>query len=231
MRHLRQSFVPTSSRVLALVGACAVSLSAGAASAAQPAAAPAPAPTTTTEVAAPSDGSVVVVSTTTTPAPAPAAVAPAPASAPAAAPVIVAPTVEPPPASDPALDRLDAARARKQAEKGRALGLAAAGWSVWGSTYLLSALIGTASIDLGDTAQQRRYGTWMTVPVAGPFFAAFNARSATGTLFTTTLGLAQAAGFTMAVIGTARHRRAKRDLQMMAMPTYGGGHIGVRMRF
>ncbi|MCA9706763.1 MAG: AAA family ATPase [Myxococcales bacterium] len=128
--------------------------------------------------------------------------------------------------------RLEQARADKKAEKGRALGLAAAGWSLLGSTYLMSALIGTISIDVADgDARLRRFGTWMTVPVAGPFAAAFNARSATGTLFTTTLGLAQAAGFTMALIGTSRHRRAKRDLQLMAMPTRGGGHLGVRMRF
>lgn len=230
MRHLRPSFAPSSSRFAAVAGVCAVSLWAATASAAQPAVPPAPA-STTTEVAAPAEGPVVVVSTTTTaPAPAPTA-APAPATTPAPAPVVTAPAVEPAPASDAAIDRLDAARARKKAEKGRAVGLMAAGFSVWGSTYLVSALIGAASIDLAGDEQVSRYGRWMTVPVVGPFGAAFNARSATGTLFSTTLGLAQAAGFTMAVIGVARHRRIKRDLQLMAMPTQGGGHIGMRMRF
>ena len=96
-----------------------------------------------------------------------------------------------------------------------------------------SALIGTIAIDTCRTvvAHEVAYGGWMTVPVAGPFGAAFNAETATGTLFTATLGVAQAAGITMALVGTARHRRAKRDLRLMAMPTRTGGQVGLSMRF
>ena len=71
----------------------------------------------------------------------------------------------------------------------------------------------------------------MTVPVVGPFAAAFNSRSATGALLTTSLGVAQLAGLSMALIGTARHRRLKRELSLAAMPTRDGGHVALSMRF
>jgi len=224
--HLRRPVSSRLPRLTALVGATVVSLAAATASAAQPAPGPAPA-SSTAEVAAPADGTVVVVSTTTAPAPAPAP-APVAVAAPAPAPAVAA-TTDVRPAPEPV--RADLALSAKRAEKGKALGLAIAGWSMFGSTYLVSALVGTVTLDTTSDPRLQRYGTWMTVPVAGPFAAAFNSRSATGTLFTTTLGVAQAAGITMALVGTIRHRRAKRDLRLMAMPTRDGGQVGLSMRF
>jgi hypothetical protein len=119
---------------------------------------------------------------------------------------------------------------RRMAELSRARNLRIGGWVTLGSSYLFSALVGTVAIDAGSE-RIRHYGYWMTVPVAGPFAAAFHTRSATGALLTTSLGIAQAAGLGMAIVGGARHRRLKRELSFTAMPTRGGGHVGLTMRF
>lgn len=227
MRRHSSSFA-SSSRFVAALGALGVaSLCATAAIAAEPA-------TSTTQVAAPAGSPLVVVNTTV----------PAPAAAPAAAPE--APVVPVQPAAMPALPSRIAvdfhphpmaqpspeeiARSRRLAEMTRARNLRVGGWVTLGSTYLFSALIGTIAIDTGSERIQR-YGYWMTIPVAGPFGAAFQSRSATGALLTTTLGVAQAAGLGMAIVGGARHRRLKRELTLTAMPTRGGGHVGLSMRF
>ncbi|MEX1369126.1 MAG: hypothetical protein AB1Z98_38720 [Nannocystaceae bacterium] len=239
----RQSSLAAPIRSLAFATAftaCGVlSLCATTASAAQPAAAPAPAPaqTTRTEVTAPAGTPVVVVNNTApaaAPAPAPiplVAPTPAPASTPAPVPSggRIAVDLYPQPMAAPSA----AERQRLQlvAEHSRARSLRVAGWATLGSTYALSALIGTITIDNTSPGRMRNYGYWMTVPVAGPFAAAFQTRSATGALLTTTLGVAQAAGLAMALVGGHRHRRFKRQLSLAAAPTRGGGHVGVTMRF
>jgi hypothetical protein len=241
MRRHSSSFA-SSSRFVAALGACVVSLCATAAIAAEPSTvAPGPAPaTSSTQVTAPA-GSPVVVVNTTVPAPAP-AVAPAPAPAPApeawvvpvqpapapALPSRIAVDFHPHPMVPPTPEQL--AQTRRMADLTRARSLRVSGWVTLGSTYLFSALVGTIAIDTGSD-RIRNYGAWMLVPVAGPFGAAFQARSATGALLTTTLGVAQAAGLGMAIVGGVRHRRLKRELTLTAMPTRGGGHVGLSMRF
>lgn len=235
----QSSPIASSTRFAAALGAVGLaSLCATAAIAAEPAA-PAPAPaTSTTQVTAPA-GSPVVVVNTTVPAPAPApVVAPAPAKEawvvpvqPAPAPAVpgrIAVDVYPHPIAPPSPEEI--ARSRRMAELSHARNLRVGGWVTLGSTYLFSALIGTVAIDTGSSRIQR-YGYWMTIPVAGPFGAAFQTRSATAALLTTTLGVAQAAGLGMAIVGGARHRRLKRELTLTAMPTRGGGHVGFSMRF
>lgn len=243
-RH--RSFSAPSSRFAAALGACVVAFCAGTAIAAEPAPAPAPAPaSTSTQVSTPAGSPSVVVVNTTVPAPAPVvAPAPAPVVVPAPAPTWNVP-VQPAPApavpSRIAVDlhphpmavpsREQQEFSRRQAELSRARNLKIGGWTLLGSTYGLSALVGTIAIDTAATDRGRFYGGWMTVPVAGPFIAAFHTRSATGALVTTTLGVAQAAGLGMALVGGARHRRLKRELTLTAMPTRGGGQVGVSMRF
>ena len=239
-----------SSRFVTLALGGLVSLCANVAFAA-PAVAPAPAPattTTTTEARATDGNPVIVVNNTvaSTPAPAaapaPAAVAPAPVAT-APAPVVVAPaptaTVTMPAQVQVALtpqamatpSAAELARLRKVAEVNKARGLRNAGWATLGSVYGVSALIGTITIDSTSPGRMRNYGYSMVIPVAGPFIAAFHSRSATGALLTTTLGVAQAVGLGMAIVGGARHRRFKRDLTFAAAPTRGGGQVGVSMRF
>jgi hypothetical protein len=235
----------SSSRFAAALGGCLVAFCATAAVAAEPAPAPAPAPATssTTQVTAPAGNPVVVVNTTV-PAPAPAvAPAPAPAAAPAPAPAWVVP-VQPAPAAAPSRIAVDLyphpiadptpeqiERSRRQAELDRARNLRVGGWVLLGTTYGLSALIGTIALDVAGSDRIRAYGASMVIPVAGPFIGAFQTRSATGALLTVSMGAAQAAGLGMAIVGGSRHRRLKRELSLMAMPTRGGGHVGVSMRF
>jgi hypothetical protein len=239
----------SSSRFAAALGACVVSLCATAAVAAEPAPAPAPAAAATTQVTAPAGSPSVVVVNTTVPAPAPVvapAPAPAPAAQPAPAPAWIVPVqpaaaspapampsriaidLHPHPLPAPSPEQLELSR--RNAELSRAQSLRIGGWVTLGTTYLFSALVGTVAIDTGSQRIQR-YGYWMTLPVAGPFGAAFQTRSATGALLTTSLGVAQAVGLGMAIVGGSRHRRLKRQLTLTAMPTRGGGHVGLSMRF
>jgi hypothetical protein len=251
MRRHSSSLVSSSRLAVAfggfLVGICAIP-----AMAAEPGAvAPAPGSTTSsTQVSAPAGSPVVVVHNTTAPAPvvaaAPApvvAVGPAPdpswgvaAAAPAAAPapvVVAAPRIavdlHPQPMAAPSPAQLE--HSRRLAELSRARNLRIGGWVTLGGSYALSALVGTIAIDVSRTDRVRHYGYWMTVPVAGPFGAAFQTRSATGALFTTSLGVAQAVGLGMAIAGGVRHRRLKREISFAAMPGRGGGQVGMTMRF
>lgn len=219
----RRSSMTAPIRSLALAAAGVVTLCASTAMAAQPPA-PAPASTTTTttrtEVSTPAGQPVVVVNNTASPAPA-SAPAPAPAPVIATAPVAVAPAPVPVPSGghiavdlypQPMAGPTPEERRRLQlvAEQSRARSLRIAGWATLGGTYGFSALIGTVAIDTTSPGDRMRgYGLAMTVPVAGPFIAAFQTRSATGALLTTSLGVAQAVGLGMAIIGGHRYRRFK----------------------
>jgi hypothetical protein len=108
--------------------------------------------------------------------------------------------------------------------------MVASGWALFGSMYLSSALVGTASIDLaGDDERQRAYGQRMLLPVAGPFMAAFATRSATGALMTAMVGAAQATGLVLASVGHMRLRRLRREATLTA--SVAGPAVGLRMRF
>lgn len=247
-RH--SSTLASSSRLAVAFGGFLVGICAIPAMAAEPgAAAPAPGSTTSsTQVSAPAGSPVVVVHNTTAPAPviaaepAPApvvgpapdpswgtpavAVVPAPVSVPAPR---IAVDLHPQPMATPSPAQLE--HSRRMADLSRARNLRIGGWVTLGSSYALSALVGTIAIDAAGRERIRHYGYWMTVPVAGPFAAAFHTRSATGALLTTSLGVAQAVGLGMAIVGGARHRRLKRELSFTAMPGRGGGHVGMTMRF
>lgn len=250
----RSSSFASSSRFAAVLVGGVIGLCATTAIASEPAAAPAPAAATapatvsgSTQVTTPAGGpSVVVVNTTVpapvvAPAPAPAA-APAPVPAPQAswtvpvepAPAVAVPSriaieLHPQPMAVPSREQQE--YSRRMADVSRARSLKVAGWATLGSTYAFSALIGTIAIDTAQRDRMQSYGYSMLIPVAGPFAAAFQTRSATGALVTISLGVAQAAGLGMALVGGARHRRLKREIGFTAMPTRGGGHVGMSMRF
>jgi hypothetical protein len=209
-----------------------------------PAPAPAPAP-----VVVPSSGhTTVIVNTPPAPAPAPTpwviapieprsapVTCPVPPPAPAPAPVVVPTQIRvdwtPQPMKPPSKEEL--ARLRLVGETSRAHGLAVAGWTTLGAGYVMSALVGTIAMDTADGSRRRTlYGGWMTIPVGGPFIAAFYARSNTGGLFTAALGVTQVAGLAMGMVGSVRHRRLKRQLTLAAAPMpNGGGAVAVSGRF
>ena len=207
------NLLETSSAAL-LVGAIALSpLPALAAPAAPPAAAtievqvvpPAPAP------APVPPGTTVIVNATSTPAPAP---VPTPAPAPVVIQAAAPPPAPPPPAPRP------------KVRTGR--GLLAAGLSIAGTTYVVSSLTGALAADLGSPM----WGRSMMIPLAGPFIATGFTETYTGAWFTAGLGVAQAAGVLMTIVGATRYRRyRKSQVSFAAAPTRGGGHAALTVRF
>jgi hypothetical protein len=150
-----------------------------------------------------------------------------------AAPVIVvtapppAPTPPPPPAPayvpaepgtlapSPMLVNPRIAQLKHQRNSG--IGMTISGYTLFGTSYLISALIGTISIDYArDVGGAGKYGRRMLIPLAGPFMAIPRADSATGGLFTGLIGVVQVTGFVLGTAGAIRLGRANRELMLMA---------------
>ena len=132
-------------------------------------------------------------------------------------------------------------------------GLMIAGWTVFGSTYILSALVGTAVYDSAlyedqpdfdpEAAQElelhiprsRRhaYGRAMYVPIVGPFIAASKTSSASMGLATSLLGTAQLTGLALGIVGTIRYANSmqRSRYQFSYLPSGDGGVATLSGRF
>ncbi|PRQ02810.1 hypothetical protein ENSA5_20750 [Enhygromyxa salina] len=147
------------------------------------------------------------------------------------APIIVvtpppaAPQPPPPPAYQPAIPGssapspmiVDPRVAALKHQRNSGLGMTISGYTLFGTSYLISALIGTISLDLAsDVGGTGTYGQRMLIPVAGPFMAIPRADSATGGLFTGFLGVIQAGGFVLGTAGAIKFGRANRQLRLSA---------------
>lgn len=147
---------------------------------------------------------------------------PAPASDTEAPVVVVTPTAPPPPAPPaPTViynhQPLDHRSAALRHERNLGIGMTISGFTIFGTSYLISALIGTISLDLAaDTGGSGIYGRRMLIPVAGPFMAIPRADSATGGLFTGLVGVAQIGGLLLGTAGAIKLGRAKRKLNLSA---------------
>jgi len=87
----------------------------------------------------------------------------------------------------------------------RGKGMMVGGWTMLGVSYVFTALTGAIMADLcSSTAPCKRVGTYMLIPVAGPFIAIGPAQSATGKIFLGFTGAIQAAGLIMGIVGTAQ---------------------------
>jgi hypothetical protein len=136
----------------------------------------------------------------------------------------------------------------------RRKGMMVGGWSLFAGSYLFTALIGAAVSDskrwaCSDQERCNRIGTYMLIPVAGPFIAIGPSQSAVGSFFLGFSGLAQTAGLIMGIAGTAQFVadgrrqqmaalnadgfRLSRRLRINASPTsrYDGGMLGLNYRF
>lgn len=132
---------------------------------------------------------------------------PAPAPPP---PVLVAPAPAQPTLFDPQ-------RAGLMHDRNSGLGMTISGFTMFGTSYLISALIGTISIDYADSVGgSGKYGRRMLIPLGGPFAAIPRADSATGGLFTALLGVIQVGGFVLGTAGAIKYGRAKRQLELSA---------------
>ena len=200
------------------VSIAALLVTGGAQAPAQPAPeaapAPAPAPAPTTSDAAAANG-------WTEPAPAP---TPAP----------VAPAAGTPAPIDPAEEE----RLWRLKQHNRFKGIMVSGFTTLGAVYGASVLIGALSIDFArddDNERQRQYGRRMMIPLGGPFAAAPVSRSATLGVLTVAAGLGQLAGLSMGIAGAVKLREFpnpnKPRFAFGVMPTRGGAHMGLSLRF
>lgn len=157
----------------------------------------------------PSTAAPVIVVTAPPPA------APAPVAQPAPPPPAYVPAVPGTNAPSPMLVDPQIAAAKQRRNSG--IGMTISGYTLFGTSYLISALVGTISLDYArDIGGSGIYGRRMLIPLVGPFMAIPRADSATGGLFTGLVGVVQVAGFALGTAGAIRLGRANRDLRLMA---------------
>lgn len=160
---------------------------------------------------APGDTSTEAPIVVVTPPPAP---EPAPAPPPPPAPTYQ-PAVPGSGAPSPMLVNPEIAALKHKRAAG--IGMTISGYTMFGTTYLISALIGTISLDLAaDVGGSGTYGRRMLYPLVGPFMAIPRADSATGGLFTGLLGVVQVGGFVLGTAGAIKLGRANRQLRLSA---------------
>lgn len=149
---------------------------------------------------------VVVVAPAPEPAPAPASQPPAPAYQPAV-----------PGSQAPSPTLVDPHIAELKHRRNSGLGMTISGFTIFGSSYLISALVGTISLDYAaDIGGSGTYGRRMLIPVAGPFMAIPRTDSATGGLFTGLLGVIQVGSLALGTAGAIKFGRARRQLALSA---------------
>jgi hypothetical protein len=94
----------------------------------------------------------------------------------------------------------------------KGLGLMIAGFSVFGFSYLFTAVGGALSIDAGNP----EIGQPLFIPVAGPFIAGSRQSSATLGLGLGFVGVIQLAGLGMGVGGAVMFGKARRQARLSA---------------
>lgn len=107
--------------------------------------------------------------------------------------------------------------------RNRGLGMTVAGFSIFGVSYLISAISATVAIDTGDP---QRLGRPLLIPVAGPFISAARSPSATLGFGLGFVGVIQLAGLGMGIGGAVMLGKARRNAPQMSF-TPGG----VKLRF
>lgn len=181
--------------------------------------------------------------------PAEVVVAPAPVVQPYADPTVPGPTTTtvivaaPPPRPAPA-----PVVHRPPPPPRRGLGMAITGFSMFGTTYLLTAWAGALIYDghggCGLTREGcRQFGRALMVPFVGPLIAMHETGSAKETLGLALLSGLQIATFTMGLVGAVRWSRYKRwernfagipvskNLAVQPMPRLDGAALGLNYRF
>ncbi|MFY0541715.1 hypothetical protein [Nannocystis pusilla] len=131
----------------------------------------------------------------------------------------------------------------------RGLGLMIAGFSMFGTTYLLTAWAGAMSHDGHGGCNRtkhdcREMGKALMVPFVGPMLAAQSSDSARETFGLFLVSGIQIATFVMGVVGAVRYSRyknwernlagipvGKTGLAVAPMPRFDGGGLGLNYRF
>lgn len=131
----------------------------------------------------------------------------------------------------------------------RGLGLMIAGFSMFGTTYLLTAWAGAMSHDGHGGCNRTRHdcremGKALMVPFVGPMLASQSSDSARETFGLFLVSGIQIATFVMGVVGAVRYSRykhwernlagipvGKSGLAVAPMPRFDGGGLGLNYRF
>jgi hypothetical protein len=82
------------------------------------------------------------------------------------------------------------------------------GIAVLGATYMVGALTGAILLDVDSCSNCKDLGTYLMIPVAGPFLAMGPADN--GRAFLALFGLAQSAGAALMIGGIVKYVRSKR---------------------
>lgn len=99
--------------------------------------------------------------------------------------------------------------------KKRRKGLMIAGWTLLGTSYLITALAGSITYDIcrdGGDASCRRAGAYLMIPVAGPVIAMSEAEVRTPLVFPFVI---QTTGLIMGIVGTSMYVRDGRQNQFV----------------
>jgi hypothetical protein len=102
------------------------------------------------------------------------------------------------------------------------MGMLIAGYSIFGSFYLGSALYGAAELDRSGyydddiddplyDEKQAKFGRRLFIPLIGPYIAAPLAPSASAGLVTVLAGTAQIAGLALGIAGSILYARARKQ--------------------
>ncbi len=125
----------------------------------------------------------------------------------------------------------DAPEPRDEPEEVSGRGLMAAGWSLFGGSYL-NMVIGGVVLAGGD---QRRVGQRMMIPMVGPFIAAASVDPPLQKVMLSVAGVAQFAGVAKIIIGTVIYARwankQPEEVSLLPMPMVAGGGAQLRYRF
>lgn len=161
--------------------------------------------------------------------------APGPAPVPAPVPVVSAAGGTAP---MPVIDEAEEARLWQLRQHNRFKGMLISGFVILGSAYGASLLVGAIAFDTaeGDDAErQRKYGRRMMIPLAGPFAAVPESRSATLGILTVGAGVGQLLGLSLGIAGAVKLQEFpnpnKRRFTFQVLPTREGAHMGMSLRF
>lgn len=85
------------------------------------------------------------------------------------------------------------------------------GIAVLGATYMVGAITGAILLDVDSCDNCRELGTFLLIPVAGPFLAMGPAEN--GRAFLALFGLAQTAGAALMIGGIVKYVRSKKQAE------------------
>ena len=123
----------------------------------------------------------------------------------------------------------------------------AGGFAMFGVTYLATAIVGAGIYDTckypgyhAGIADCRAFGSWLMIPIAGPFGAMTQTTTATGRIMLLFPFATQFTGLALGIAGVVRFSRSRRESRMTAYGVrvakdlhlnVGASSVGLTYRF